>query len=117
MAHPRIVGMDPYIEAQITPERMTSTAIPRIVGMDPYIEAQAWRDCHAEVISGIRTSLTTRLAPKYIARIEEQIYIDAGYHDAQMRDPDIALERVRPGTSHTGGEVALAIKPIEPAAA
>lgn len=83
----------------------------RIVGMDPYIEAQAWRDFHAEMITGIRASLMPQLAPKYVARIEEQIYIDEEAEDHQVRYPDVAIETARPDTSHRGGGVALAPEP------
>ncbi|MDM7460069.1 MAG: DUF4058 family protein [bacterium] len=59
----------------------------RVVGMGPYIEAQAWRDFHAEMITGIRAALTPLLTPKYAARIGERIYIDEAVAAPQTRDP------------------------------
>lgn len=45
-------------------------------GMDPYLESpKLWPDVHHSLISGIRQNLNPRLRPKYIARIEERVYI------------------------------------------
>lgn len=79
--------------------------------MDPYIEAQAWRDFHAEMITGIRAALTPLLTPKYAARIEERIYIDEEVAAPQTRYPDIAIETAQPDAPHAGVGVAAAIQP------
>lgn len=45
-------------------------------GMDPYLEdPRTWPDLHHELISEIRAQLTGQLRPKYVARIEERVYI------------------------------------------
>jgi hypothetical protein len=51
--------------------------------MDPYLESpRLWPDVHHSLISGIRQQLNPQLRPKYVARIEERVYIsdetDAG---------------------------------------
>ena len=45
-------------------------------GMDPYLESpRLWPDVHHSLISGIRQQLNPQLRPKYVARIEERVYI------------------------------------------
>jgi hypothetical protein len=45
-------------------------------GMDPYLEGpRLWPDVHHSLISGIRQQLNPQLRPKYVARIEERVYI------------------------------------------
>lgn len=45
-------------------------------GMDPYLEdPRTWPDLRHELISEIRAQLTAQLRPKYVARIEERVYI------------------------------------------
>lgn len=83
----------------------------RIVGMDPYIEVQAWRDFHAEMITGIRASLMPLVTPKYFARIEEQIYIDEEMEERKVRYPDVAIETARSDASRISGAVVLAPEP------
>jgi hypothetical protein len=44
--------------------------------MDPYLESpRLWPDVHHSLISGIRQQLNPQLRPKYVARIEERVYI------------------------------------------
>ncbi|MCS7300655.1 MAG: DUF4058 family protein [Fimbriimonadales bacterium] len=84
----------------------------RIVGMDPYIEAQAWRDFHLEMISGIRAALIPHLVPKYAARIEERVYIDEEASETQVRYPDVAVEVAQPNAPYAGGGVATLVEPV-----
>ena len=45
-------------------------------GMDPYLENPVtWPDLHAGLITGIRRVLNPILRPKYVAHIEERVYI------------------------------------------
>lgn len=46
----------------------------RILGMDPYIEAQRWRGFHANMIVAIQEALIPMLLPKYAADIEEHAH-------------------------------------------
>jgi hypothetical protein len=44
--------------------------------MDPFLEcSRLWPDVHHSLISGIRQELNPQLRPKYVARIEERVYI------------------------------------------
>jgi hypothetical protein len=44
--------------------------------MDPYLEdPEVWPDVHHELISTIRQLLNQQIRPKYIARVEERIYM------------------------------------------
>jgi len=83
----------------------------RIVGMDPYIEAQAWRDFHTNFIVGIQEALIPHLVPKYIARIEERIYIDEEAEELQVRYPDVAVETMQADAPHEETGVAVIVKP------
>jgi hypothetical protein len=45
-------------------------------GMNPYLERAAiWHDFHETFMPFARAQLTRQLAPKYVARIDEQVYI------------------------------------------
>ncbi len=45
-------------------------------GMNPYLEqADVWTDFHETLIVAIRDSLRTQLDPRYIVKIDEQLYI------------------------------------------
>lgn len=45
-------------------------------GMDPYLEEPGlWPDVHHELISGIRAQLNGLIRPRYVARVEERIYV------------------------------------------
>ena len=45
-------------------------------GMDPFLESpRLWPDVHHSLISGIRQALNPQLRPRYVARIEERVYI------------------------------------------
>ncbi len=45
-------------------------------GMDPYLEEiRRWPDVHHELISVSREILNSQLRPKYVARLEERIYL------------------------------------------
>ena len=45
-------------------------------GMDPYLENPVtWPDLHGSLIAGFRRALNPILRPKYVAHIEERIYI------------------------------------------
>jgi hypothetical protein len=59
-------------------------------GMDPFLEDQAWKDFHHEVISVIRESLTQRVVPRYVVRVDERVYVE---HQPEERpgviEPDV----------------------------
>src|SRR5437773_2435543 len=73
-------------------------------GMDPYLENPAlWSGVHAALIVYIRNQLQPRLRPRYIAAIEERVYLGAPEH---MFGPDVRVQHNRPDAP--GPAVALA---------
>src|ERR1043166_1013767 len=72
-------------------------------GMDPYLEdPQVWPGVHAALIVYIRDHLQPSLRPRYIAAIEERVYVEG--LDREIV-PDVWLKRSRP---NGGPAVALA---------
>ena len=70
--------------------------------MDPYLEGpRLWRDVHTRLISEIQEALNQQLGDRYVARIEERVYIsdvtDAG---RQAIVPDIHVAVT--GRPHVG---------------
>jgi hypothetical protein len=73
-------------------------------GMDPYLEHPAhWSGVHAALIVYIRNQLQPRLRPRYVAAIEERVYLDI---PDRMFGPDVRVQRSRPAAP--GPAVALA---------
>ncbi|HYH63794.1 MAG TPA: DUF4058 family protein [Urbifossiella sp.] len=64
-------------------------------GMDPYLEHPAlWPDVHHELISSIREQLNQVIRPRYVARVEERMYLtddDDPAHEF-ARIPDVKIE-------------------------
>lgn len=86
----------------------------RIVGMDPYIEAQRWRGFHAHMIVAIQEALMPLLLPKYAADIEERVYIEEEVDGAPVRNvlyPDVAVETTGAETPLLSGGAATAVQP------
>ena len=66
-------------------------------GMDPYIEdPYLWPGVHAALIVYIRDQLQPLLRPRYLAVIEERVYLEG-----QQRDfiPDVRIHQPRPNAS------------------
>ncbi|MCS7263716.1 MAG: DUF4058 family protein, partial [Armatimonadetes bacterium] len=47
-------------------------------GMDPFIESQRWGPFHLMFIVGIQEALMPQLVPRYIATIEERVFVEHG---------------------------------------
>ena len=76
-----------------------STIFP---GMDPYLEAShLWPGLHAAFIVYIRDQLQPLLRPRYLASIEERVYLESPGRDTV---PDVRV-RHRPD----GGRAAVAV--------
>jgi hypothetical protein len=60
-------------------------------GMDPYLESpRLWPDVHHSLISAIRAQLNPQLRPKYVARVEERVYVsDEGDPGRRAIVPDV----------------------------
>lgn len=55
-------------------------------GMDPYLEHPVlWESVHARLITAMANQMQPRLDPRYVASVEERIYIEEG---ASKRIPD-----------------------------
>lgn len=66
-------------------------------GMDPYLEHPVlWESVHARLIVAIANQLQPKLDPRYIASIEERVFIEG----PQRRIPDVWIEKVE--ASHPG---------------
>lgn len=71
-------------------------------GMDPYLEHTAlWPGVHNWLIVALANQLQPRIAPRYIASIEQRVYLE---RPEQQRIPDITVQKVRDG----GAALALA---------
>lgn len=78
-------------------------------GMDPYLEHPAlWPGVHQRLITYMGDALTALLPPRYVANINERLYIDAPDRDI---DPDASvLERSNPPAPiPPGGETTAAL--------
>jgi hypothetical protein len=63
-------------------------------GMDPYLEAPSlWTGFHASLIVYIRDQLQPRLRPRYVAAVEERVYLEVP--DRYIR-PDVSVREARP---------------------
>ncbi len=62
-------------------------------GMDPYLEGPwRWADLHSRFINIASDQLMAKLRPKYLARIEERVYIsDEMDSDRSVIVPDIRI--------------------------
>src|SRR6516165_9476749 len=60
-------------------------------GMDPYLEHPVlWESLHARLIVAIANQLQPKLDPRYIASIEERVFIEG----PQRRVPDVWIQKV-----------------------
>jgi hypothetical protein len=61
-------------------------------GMDPYLEHPVlWESIHARLIVAVANQLQPHLDPRYIASIEERVFIEG----PQRRVPDVWIQKVR----------------------
>ena len=85
-------------------------------GMDPYLEApHRWPGVHTFLITAYAELLNKRLRPRYVADVEERVYLapDDDPEDEHERVPDIWIERRRAAKGKTeeqpaNGPVAVA---------
>jgi hypothetical protein len=61
-------------------------------GMDPYLEHPAlWPDVHNSLIAAIRDSLSPRVAPRYVVRLEERTYVAEPWGLELLGRPDAVV--------------------------
>lgn len=77
------------------------------VGMNPYLETRRlWGDFHHRLITYISSMLQTQIRPRYVARIEERVYVEETRREIV---PDVAVLRTQTRTA-----AALLEKPYDP---
>jgi len=75
-------------------------------GMDPYLEdPELWPGVHNSLIVYIRDQLQPRLRPRYVAAIEERVYVEGPPHDVR---PDLEILRAR--TRRSGGRAVATLE-------
>lgn len=64
-------------------------------GMDPYLEAPSvWPGVHTALINYLAETLTAKLAPEYVARVEQRVYLTTpGDPDRRTIEPDVHIVR------------------------
>jgi hypothetical protein len=86
-------------------------------GMDPYLEHPVlWEGFHARLIPEMADQLQPRLDPRYIATVEERVFV-AG---PQRRIPDVWVQKapapeavVKPAETNTDSAVILEVEDLE----
>ncbi|MFN3690479.1 MAG: DUF4058 family protein [Fimbriimonadales bacterium] len=62
-------------------------------GMNPYLESRRyWNDFHTSLMTYIRNRLQAQIRPRYVARLEERIYVEEGGREIQ---PDVTVLRTK----------------------
>ncbi len=83
-------------------------------GMDPYLENPVmWSSVHHNLIHEIQADLQPQLLPRYVAAVEERVYLEPVERE---RIPDVRVtarpEAPQPEREHAGGGVAVAQSPV-----
>ena len=81
-------------------------------GMDPFIEGQVWEDFHHRFVDETAVTITPSLRPRYVARVEIQVYLEHEPEERRSIIPDAYVAGAgTPGPAATGG-VATAVAPV-----
>ncbi len=81
-------------------------------GMDPYLEVpELWPGVHNILIVNILNYLTPLLRPRYIAAVEERVFVE-GPHEREFI-PDVLLKQGRPPREHGSTAVLDADEALE----
>ena len=86
-------------------------------GMDPYLEdPPRWPGVHLLLIAAFSEMLNQQLRPRYVAEIEERIYVtpDDDPGEEQTRVPDIWIERRHGGKTKLGTRPGGTVAAAEP---
>jgi hypothetical protein len=81
-------------------------------GMDPYLEdPQLWQGVHHTLVTYIRDYLQPSLAPRYIAMVEERVYLEGAGREI---DPDVWMQRqLAQAADRSGGAAQAAVAVVE----
>jgi hypothetical protein len=87
--------------------------------MDPFLESQEWEDFHTTLNTVVRESLSSRLEPRYVVRVERRVYVESYPDDIRpSANPSFfRSDAVVLGTAETGGGTAVSAGPatmVEP---
>lgn len=75
-------------------------------GMDPYLEDPAiWPGVHASFIIYLRDALQPTLADRYVAAVEERVYLEKPSGESRTIIPDVSLRTARDWESGGGAAV------------
>ena len=89
-------------------------------GMDPYLEAQRWRSFHLGFLAEARRSLNPRLLPRYVADVEETLWLEDLDGDregnASFRWSDLSVEAAEDGPFATAASAGGSVATLEPRA-
>ena len=84
-----------------------STIFP---GMDPYLEdGRFWSGVHSRLIVYIADSIGPRLGSRYVAAIEERVFVEGPERGIR---PDVMIRKARPGRTSGGVAVMEADAPV-----
>ena len=84
-------------------------------GMDPYLEAQAnWQDFHAGLMTYLRDQVAEALPEDYVARMEQQVRLEAPDEETEVIRPDVLVARQR--DSLQSAEQRAGVATLEPVA-
>ncbi|MCX7993402.1 MAG: DUF4058 family protein [Fimbriimonadales bacterium] len=62
-------------------------------GMNPYLESRRyWSDFHTRLMTYISNALQPQIRPRYVARLEERVYIEESRRESQ---PDVVILRTQ----------------------
>jgi len=77
-------------------------------GVDPFLESQEWEDFHTTLNTVVRETLSPRLEPRYVVRIERRVYVESPRDDnLSFVRSDVAIL----GTVERSGAAAVAVEP------
>lgn len=85
-------------------------------GMDPYLEDSAeWASVHTRLITAVGDQLAPLVAPHFIVRFEQRVYLLDPDEDRAMLEPDVYLvQSYEPATQSTAVTVATPPVLVEP---
>lgn len=78
-------------------------------GLDPFIEGQLWTDFHSAYINALREFLVAVLDPRYIAVVEERVYLERGSEQPSasiVPDVSVVIDQPLSSTNHPTTDVA-----------
>lgn len=83
-------------------------------GIDPFIEGQLWSDFHTSFIAALRDDLMPKLLPRYVAILEERIYVESEPEQPRIHfRPDVTIAAESSAGSRLRRPTALITEPVQ----